>query len=98
MNNFVANFQTSQFMPRMDFAPHVTSAFHLGDFSFVPSVGLDETFYGQSQSSTGTVVNGDELYRVVGTDLVRSARDFSLDVIFPSFGRVFDKKTIFGES
>jgi LPS-assembly protein len=97
VNNFVANFQTSQFMPRVDFSPHATSAFHLGDFSFIPSVGLDETFYGQSQSSTGTVVNGDELYRVLGTDLVRSARDFSLDVIFPSFGRVFDKKTIFGD-
>ena len=34
---------------------------------------------------------------MVGTNLVRSARDFSLDLILPSLARVFDKKTIFGD-
>jgi LPS-assembly protein len=96
-NNFVENFQTSQFTPRMDISPHVTSAFHLGPVSFVPSVGLDETFYGQSQASTGLIVNNDLLYRVQNTNLVRSARDFSLDIVLPSLSRVYNKKTIFGD-
>jgi LPS-assembly protein len=34
---------------------------------------------------------------VVGTNLVRSTRDFSLDLMFPSLARIFDKKTIFGD-
>jgi LPS-assembly protein len=33
----------------------------------------------------------------VGTNIVRSSRDFSLDLIFPSLARVFNKKTIFGD-
>ena len=32
-----------------------------------------------------------------GTNIVRSARDFSLDLIFPTLARVFDKKTVFGD-
>src|SRR5208337_1236812 len=36
-------------------------------------------------------------YQVVGGKLVTSARDFSLDLIFPSLGRVFNKKTVFGD-
>jgi LPS-assembly protein len=43
------------------------------------------------------VLNGDPLYSVQNTSLVRSARDFSLDIIFPSLARVFNKKTIFGD-
>ena len=96
-NNLVENFQTRQFVPRVNLAPHITSAFHLGDFSFVPSVGIDETYYGQSQEPSGIVFNGSQLFQVQNTSLVRSARDFSLDIIFPSFGRVFNKKTIFGD-
>ena len=34
---------------------------------------------------------------MVGTNIVRSSRDFSLDVMLPSLARVFDKKTIFGD-
>jgi LPS-assembly protein len=95
--NLVENYQTRQFVDRVHLAPHITSAFHLGFLSFVPSFGLDETVYGQSQAPTGQVLNGQELYRVVDTSLVRSARDFSLDIIFPSLARVFNKKTIFGD-
>ena len=34
---------------------------------------------------------------MVGTNIVRSSRDFSLDVMLPSLARVFNKKTIFGD-
>ena len=93
-NNLVQNYQTAQFMPRMHLAPHLTSAIHLGSISLVPSMGIDETYYGQSQGPSSP---GSALFRVNGTDLVRSARDFSLDLILPSLARVFDKKTIFGD-
>jgi LPS-assembly protein len=96
-NNLIENFQTRQFTPRVHLAPHITSALHLGSLSLVPSFGVDETYYGQSQEPAGITLNGASLYQVVNTSLLRSARDFSLDVIFPSLARVFDKKTIFGD-
>jgi LPS-assembly protein len=39
----------------------------------------------------------DGLNRVLGTNIVRSARDFSVDLVLPSLARVFDRKTIFGD-
>ncbi len=92
--NLIQNYQTVQFMPRLHLAPHVTSALHLGSVSLVPSMGIDETYYGQSQATSTAEPN---LFHVIGTDLVRSAQDFSLDLILPSFARVFNKKTVFGD-
>ncbi|HWC95757.1 MAG TPA: LPS assembly protein LptD [Candidatus Sulfopaludibacter sp.] len=92
--NLIDNFQTAQVMSRVHFAPHFTSALHLGAISLVPSVGIDETFYGQSQMPSAP---GSTLYQVVGENVVRSARDFSLDLILPSLARVYNKKTIFGD-
>ncbi len=87
----LGHFETRQFTNRVHFAPHLTSALHLGDFHLVPSIGILETLYGESQ----TTLNG--INRVVGTNIVRSARDFSLDLVFPSLARVFDRKTVFGD-
>ena len=93
-NTQIDKIQTAQFTPRLNLAPHLTSVLHLGDFHLVPSIGIDETFYGESQ---GPDPANPGLDRVLGTNLLRSARDFSLDLIFPSLARVFDKKTIFGD-
>jgi LPS-assembly protein len=93
--NRLGVFQTSQFTPRLTFAPHITSALHLGPVDLVPSVGLDETFYGQSQLPSSSL--GPGYYQAVTSTVVRSARDFSLDLILPSLARVYNKKTIFGE-
>ena len=90
-NILVDRFQTGQFMKRVNFAPHVMSAFHWGDFHLVPRFGLQETYYSESQTPYL------DRYRVVGTNLVRSTRDFSADLIFPSLARVFEKKTVFGD-
>jgi len=57
----------------------------------VPSFGILETYYGEAQAPY------EDRYRVVGTNIVRSARDFSVDVMLPSLARVFDKKTVFGD-
>jgi LPS-assembly protein len=91
------DFQTGNFMTRFHLAPHVTTAFHLGALNLVPSIGIDETLYSEGQASVPNQFTGQNQNVVVGTNLVRSARDFSLNIIFPPLVRVFNKKTIFGD-
>lgn len=95
----VERFQTSQGMNRLDFAPHVMTTLHWGAFSLVPRFGFEETFYGEGQAldPAASLALGSPAYQVVSTSLLRSSRDFSLDVIFPPLERVFNKKTIFGD-
>jgi LPS-assembly protein len=90
-NQLTDRFRTSAFTDRIRFAPHLTSAFSIGPVHFVPSIGIEETYYSEAQAPY------QDHYKVVGTDLVRSSRDFSLDVIFPSLQRVFPKKTFLGD-
>ncbi|HUI57532.1 MAG TPA: LPS assembly protein LptD [Bryobacteraceae bacterium] len=90
-NNLTDRFETSPFTDRIRFAPHVTTAFHLGSLHIIPSAGIEETFYSESQAPYL------DHYHAIGTDLVRSARDFSLDLIFPTLERVFNKKTFLGD-
>jgi LPS-assembly protein len=92
-NTLVDRFQTGQFTNRLNFSPHLTAALHWGAFHIVPSIGFTETYYGEAQSrdpATG-------LYHPTGTNIVRSARDATVDFIFPSLARVFQKKTVFGD-
>jgi len=99
-NNLVNNFQTRQFTPRLHFAPQVSSVLHLGAISLAPSMGIDETFYGQSQNvqaENPTSYPYAYQFLVNDSSITRNARDFSLDIIFPSLARVFNKKTIFGD-
>ncbi len=88
-------FQTSQFTPRLSFSPHVTGAFHLGPIDLVPSAGFNETFYGESQALDPAL--GPGRYQAVTQRITRSSQDFSLDLILPSFARIYNRKTIFGE-
>ncbi len=92
-NALVDRFQTGQFTDRLNVAPQVTAALHWGALDVVPSIGLVETYYGEAQSRDP--VTG--FYRVTGTNIVRSARQASLDLIFPPLARVFQKKTVFGD-
>jgi LPS-assembly protein len=87
----IDTFQTGRFMSRVNLAPHLTGALHIGDFHLIPSVGIHETYYSESQAPY------EDRFRVVGTDLVRSAREFSLGIIFPSLSRVYVKKTFLGD-
>ena len=87
----VDTFQTGQFMNRSSISPRVTGALHFGGLHLVPSFGIQEMYYGEAQAPY------QDHYQVVGTNIVRSARDFSLDLILPSLARVFNKKTVFGD-
>jgi len=78
--------QTPLFMPRLDLYPHLTTALHLAGFSLVPTFSVRETQYGDTQR------NG------VGQSagLLRSAREFTLDLIPPSLARVFNGPKFLG--
>jgi LPS-assembly protein len=91
----LGTFETSQFTPRLSFSPQVATAFHLGPIGLVPSAGFDETFYGESQVPNTAL--GPGRYQAVTSSMVRSSRDFSLDLILPSLARVYNRKTVFGE-
>ena len=100
LTQLIDRFQTGELMTRENFAPHITGAFHLGDFHFVPSLGLHETFYGQGQTQNLDAqgqTQYQDVYRTTGTNSVRSAQEFSLDVIFPTLSRVYPKKTFLGD-
>jgi LPS-assembly protein len=90
-STLVYRFQTNQLTDRVHFAPHLTTALHFGDFHIVPSIGIVETFYGEGQTQQGGI------NRVVGTNVVRSARDLSVDFVFPTLARIFEKKSVFGD-
>ena len=90
-NVLVDRFQTGSFVSRLNVAPQISTVLHLGDFHLVPSFSLDETYYGETQAP-----NGDYL-RAVSSGLLRSAREFKLDFLFPSFERIFNHKTRFGD-
>jgi LPS-assembly protein len=97
-NNVLVNsFETDQFTTRLRFAPHVSTSMHWLGINFTPSLGLDETFYGESQNITESPAASSPFYHAANSDIVRSARDFSLDIAFPSIERVFNKKTFLGD-
>ena len=73
-------FQTRQFVTRTDLAPRVSTAFHWLGMHVAPSFTIHETFY-DSRFQAG---------QVKGDNLLRNARDVSVDVVLPSLERIFD--------
>lgn len=90
-STLIDRFQTGQFMNRVNFEPRVMTAFHWKGIHLIPGFGLQETYYAETQTPF------QDRYHVVGQNILRSSRDVSLDMIFPSVERVFNKKTIFGD-
>lgn len=80
-------YQTSQFSPRGDIEPTLSSVFQWDGFSIVPSFTMHETFYGQS------FING----AVNSSALNRLAPELNFDVVLPALSRVFNKKTFLGD-
>ncbi len=78
--------QTQQFSSRANVAPHVMTAFHWAGINLIPSFSVHETWYSEQI----------ENQRVEARPLLRSAAEFDLDLILPTFERVYNKKTIFG--
>ncbi len=73
-------FQTRPLMDRIDFQPRVMTALRWKGFSLVPSFSIRETHWGSRM----------EQGRVVGADIMRHAREFTLELAPPSLARTFD--------
>jgi len=72
-------FQTRQFVNRVDLYPHLTSTFHWAGLNISAGFSVRETEYGSS------MLNG----KLAGQDLLRSAREFRLEIIPPALERIF---------
>ena len=88
-----AEFQTRQFVDRLDAGPQITTAFRWKDIQIVPTFGIRETFY-DSSFVTGSVYNTPI---VNGQNVLRSSRSVSVDLILPSLARIFDAPKWMGE-
>jgi len=73
------DFQTRQFVDRLDVYPRLTTALHFAGFSLVPSFAARETNYGSS------VQNG----ALSGQDILRSSREVRIELIPPSLARIY---------
>ena len=95
----VDQYQTGQLMNRVNFAPHVTTALHFHDFHLIPRMGIQETYYSESQTfdPAASQLLNTPIDRVIGTNLLRSSRDLSVDLIFPTLSRIYQKKSKFGD-
>jgi LPS-assembly protein len=80
-------FQTRQFVTRLEASPRVTTAFHWHGIELVPSFGIHEEYYDSSASGG----------RIAGDNLMRNARDVTVDLILPSLARVFDAPSWMGK-
>jgi LPS-assembly protein len=80
-------FETRQFVDRLDFAPHVTTAFRWHDIMLTPTFGVRETEYGES------VQNG----FVSVQNILRSSRDVTAELTLPSLERIFKAPHWIGE-
>jgi LPS-assembly protein len=80
-------YRTRGFDERGDAAPMLTSVFRWKGISILPSVGVRETFYGNS------LENG----QVTGRNELRSSRDLTVEVLLPSLERVFKAPHWMGE-
>jgi LPS-assembly protein len=81
-------FQTAEFVSRLDFAPHITTALHWAGIQLIPSFGIRETSYGASVVSPGIFT---------GRDVLRNSRDFTADLVLPSLEHIFDAPSWIGQ-
>lgn len=81
-------YQTSQFTPRGDIEPSVTSSLQWNGFSLVPSFTMHETFYGQNLANMNTVVS---------SALNRAAPEMNIDFVIPAIERIYKRKTFLGD-
>jgi LPS-assembly protein len=72
-------FQTRQFLERTDFYPRLTTALRWKDFHLLPSFAVRETHYGERQFED----------RIIGSNVNRHGREFSLDLVAPSLARIY---------
>lgn len=80
-------FQTRQYMDRINIAPRLMTAFSWKGFSLIPSFTFRNTFYDSSFDATG---------RVTGGNIVRSSREADIEFLLPSLERVYKAPKFLG--
>lgn len=75
------SFQTRQYVERVDVEPRITSSLAWKDFRITPSFSFRETSWGSSYDNDG---------KITGDNILRSSREFDLDLAIPSLARIFD--------
>jgi LPS-assembly protein len=78
---------------RTDFEPRIMTAFRLKGFHVVPSFSIRETHYGASQQEN-LLTRG---IRIAGSNLLRSSREFSVELVPPTLERTFDAPKWLGD-
>src|SRR5205085_12057440 len=73
------DFQTRQYVDRLDFYPRLTSALRWKGFNLIPSFAVRETQYGSSFQD----------HLVTGKDFLRSSREISVELLPPSLARIY---------
>ncbi len=72
-------FATRQFMDRVNIEPRVTTAFEWKGFSLVPTFSARAAHYGESFVDN----------RATGSNIVRTSREISADLLLPSLARIY---------
>ena len=80
-------FQTRRFVQRGDFYPRLSTKLAWKDFHLTPTFGARHTSYGQRRE-------GNEL---IGANLYRNTREFSLELNPPSLQRIYQKPKWLGD-
>ncbi len=80
-------YETSQFTPRADFEPTVSTVMRWHGFSLMPEFTVHDTYYGQ------TILNS----TVMNSTMNRFAPELNADLELPSLERIYNKKTFLGE-
>ena len=79
-------FQTRQFVNRMDVYPQITTALHFWGVNLTVSGAVRETSYDSSLSPGSTSMNPS----AIGQDVLRSARELRISLLPPSLERIYD--------
>jgi LPS-assembly protein len=74
---------TREFVDRLDMEPRISTALRWKDFHLIPSFSIRETHYGSSL---------DDDRKITGRGALRSSREFSTELVFPSLARVYKGK------
>ena len=80
-------YETSQFTPRADIEPTLSTVMRWQGISLMPEFTMHETYYGQS------IMNS----TVESAGLNRSAPEFNVSLALPSIERIYNRKTFLGD-
>ncbi|MCL5744845.1 MAG: LPS assembly protein LptD [Acidobacteria bacterium] len=80
-------FQTRQFLERADFEPRIMTALRWKGFNLIPSFSIRDSHWGERQG------NG----QVLGQNINRNSREFSVALEAPSLARVYDSPGWLGQ-